>query len=97
MTKTRQRGVVPLNPPWEPPLTGLNEHHAIRALYEGNANADQQREVIAWLMRCTGIAEMTFRPGLDGDRSSAFAEGKRHVGRMFFDLARTSPGDPSRT
>ena len=88
--KTRVRGAVDLSAPWDAPETAEHELHAIKALYAGTATADQQRAVCDWLIRATGMATLTFRPGPDGDRATAFAEGKRHVGRMFFDLARTT-------
>jgi hypothetical protein len=87
--KSRARGVTDVSAPWDPPLTEMAEVNAIKALYAGAATEDQQRLVCAWLLKASGANTMTFRPGVDGDRATAFAEGKRHVGRMFFDLART--------
>lgn len=86
--KTRARGVTDVSAPWDPPLTEEAEIHAIKAVYAGKATEQQQLLLCQWLIRCTGVNTMTFRPGPDGDRASSFAEGKRHVGRMFFDLAR---------
>lgn len=93
--KTRQRGTVELDPPWNPPLTEAGEHAAIRALYEGKADERQQALFLAWFIRCTAVGHMSYRPGAEGDRDTAFAEGKRHVGRMFFDLAKTALSTPT--
>lgn len=92
-TKTRQRGTVDLDPPWQPPTTEPGEHAAIRALFEGKADERQQTLFLQWFIRCTGVNAMTYRP--DSDRDTAFAEGKRIVGITFFSLAKTALSTPT--
>jgi hypothetical protein len=43
---------------------------------------NQQRLVWEWLMFVTGQDDISFRPGLDGQRETDFAEGKRFVGQQ---------------
>ncbi len=68
--------------PWEPAkydapgVTG-----AIKALNAGNANEGQQKLALMWILNdVCGIRDLSFRPGVDGERDTAFAEGKRFVG-----------------
>jgi hypothetical protein len=56
--------------------------YAVRALYDGKATDSQQRLVWEWLMFVTGQDDISFRPGLDGQRETDFAEGKRFVGQQ---------------
>ena len=67
--------------PWEPAPyddDGLITM-AIKALAAGNANQDQQRRALDWIVRVLcGTYDLSFRP--DSERATAFAEGKRHVG-----------------
>jgi len=57
---------------------------ALRALATGTANSGQQATAWAWIQYVCGVgeyADMSFRPGgHDGERVTAFAEGKRFVG-----------------
>jgi hypothetical protein len=54
---------------------------AIKALATGTANAGQQKRALDWIItKACGTYDMSFRPGADGERETAFAEGKRHVG-----------------
>lgn len=58
--------------------------YALRALHDGKALAHQQQIAWEWLMYVTaagdGFADLSFRPGPDGQRETDFAEGKRFVG-----------------
>lgn len=56
--------------------------YAIRALYEGKASEEQQRRAFEWIVRhACQIYELSYRPGADeGDRATAFAEGRRFAG-----------------
>ena len=77
---------------WQPhpephhPPTGYDESvvYAFRALAEGTANDGQQRLVWQYMQFVCGVGDfqdMTYRPGgLEGDRATAFAEGKRFAG-----------------
>jgi len=57
---------------------------ALRAIATGTANAGQQATAWAWIQYVTGVgeyADLSFRPGgQDGERVTAFAEGRRFVG-----------------
>lgn len=54
---------------------------AIKALATGTANDGQQKRALAWIINAVcGTYDLSFRPGESGDRETAFAEGKRHVG-----------------
>lgn len=58
--------------------------YAVRALYDGTADEGQQKLAMAWIEYVAGVGDftdMSFRPGgHEGDRATAFAEGKRFVG-----------------
>ena len=68
--------------PWSMDIskTDTADVAAIRAIAQGNADESQQKRFMRWLVEdAAGTYGMTFDP--DSDRASAFAEGKRHVGR----------------
>jgi hypothetical protein len=90
MTKTRVKGETNLAAPWTPTETTPAEIGAIKALVEGKADERQQLLLVEWLARASGVTELEFRPGPEGERASAFAGGKRFVGQQFFQLAKTS-------
>lgn len=56
---------------------------ALAALAHGKANQDQQKLVVAWLMRASGIDELEYR---SDERLSAFASGKRWIAKQFCDI-----------
>lgn len=66
-----------------PPLYGDDVIYAVRNLCAGNATPGQQKLVWDWLAYATGADDISFRPGPDGERATAFAEGKRFVGQQF--------------
>lgn len=55
---------------------------AIKALAAGKANDGQQKRALDWILYSVcGLSDLSFRPGgSDGERATAFAEGKRFVG-----------------
>lgn len=55
--------------------------NAAQAMERGDATAEQQRRFMAWLLHsAAGLNEVSYRPGgLEGDRDTAFAEGRRFV------------------
>jgi hypothetical protein len=77
----------PKKDPWLPPDYDEQTVYAVRALVNGQANEGQQKLVWSWLMYVTGagdeFADLSFRPGADGQRSTDMAEGKRFVGLAF--------------
>ena len=67
--------------PWKPVTVELADTTALQALAEGKANEGQQKRALDWIIRAAaGAYDLSFRPGLDGDRVTAFAEGRRFVG-----------------
>ena len=74
----------PKSLPWEPVDYDDEVVYAVRAFWEGKALPHQQTLVREWLMYLTGagdgFADLSFRPGSDGQRATDFAEGKRFVG-----------------
>jgi hypothetical protein len=74
----------PKKNPWEPPDYDDGVVYAIRALHGGVANDGQQKLAWSWIMYITGAgeewADLSFRPGQNGDRDTTFAEGKRFPG-----------------
>ncbi len=68
-------------PPWLPAPAELADTMAIKAVATGTANAGQQQRALKWIIESLcGTYDLSFRPGLDGDRATVFAEGKRFVG-----------------
>jgi hypothetical protein len=69
--------------PWIPvryddALTG-----AIKALAAGNANEDQQKRALKWIVeQAAATYDMSYRPGEDGRRDTDFHEGRRFVGNQ---------------
>lgn len=97
MKTPRIKGQANTSDPWQPAEVEPGDIGAIKALLAGQANDLQQARVVRWLIRATGVEEMSFRPGGDdGRRASDFAEGKRFVGLQLFTLAKASlpPADP---
>ena len=56
---------------------------AIKALSEGVASPGQQQYALNYIIyELAEFNQMSYRPGPDGERDSAFAEGKRMVGHQ---------------
>lgn len=73
-----------LPPPYEPA-----DASAIQALLIGEANKDQQQRALKWIIEsAAGTYDLSYRPGSDGDRETAFAEGRRFVGLNVVKLTR---------
>ena len=67
--------------PWHPAPYTEADTAAIKALIAGNANDGQQQRAINWIVyTLCGTYDLSFRPGEDGERDTAFAEGKRFIG-----------------
>lgn len=68
--------------------------YAVRALYAGTASEAQQRTAWRWIEYVCGVGEfsdLSFRPGgLEGDRQTAFSEGKRFVGLQLLKMLHPS-------
>lgn len=83
--------------PWMPAAYEEPETNAIKALAAGNANEDQQRRALNWIINTLcGTYDLSFRPGGEGDRDTVFAEGKRFVGmQLVKQLKLTTSGRPA--
>lgn len=59
----------------------VSDARAMQQLAAGEATPDQQKRALAWIIGATGVNDLAFRPGgAEGDRDTAFACGKQHVG-----------------
>lgn len=75
--------------PWKPPKYSIEDIGAIQALQAGTAMPHQQQNALKLIVETiAGYYEISFRPGVDGDRIAAFAEGKRYVGQQIVKLTR---------
>lgn len=83
---------LPKKDPWMPPDYDEDAIFAVRALISGVANEGQQKLAWSYIMYVCGTsdewADLSWRPGDAGDRSTSFAEGKRFVGLMLRKLLR---------
>lgn len=69
------------SPPWQPPSYTDRDIAAIQALARGDASPDQQTHALRFIVETICCCyDMSFRPGVEGDRDTAFAEGRRFVG-----------------
>lgn len=77
-------------PPWAPytPVDWqLADANALRALAAGTANDDQQRRALHFIINnVCRTYDLSFCPGVDGDRETAMAEGRRFVGLQIVKL-----------
>ena len=63
---------------------------AIKAVERGEATPQQQQAAIACIVKQISDRDsMSFKTGPDGDRETAFAEGKRYVGNKIVDIVTT--------
>lgn len=74
--------------PWKPAAYELADATAIQALARGEANADQQRRALDWIIYgACRLRDEPYRPGgTDGERDTAFALGQANVGRQIAKL-----------
>jgi hypothetical protein len=83
---------LPKKEPWFPPDYDEQVIYAIRAISYGEATAYQQGLFWRYLMYVCGsseeFADLSFRPGQEGERATTFAEGKRFVGLQLRKLLR---------
>ncbi len=64
---------------------------ALQAMRRGKATADQQMRAMDYIVGTISDRNgMSFRPGSDGDRDTAFAEGRRFVGNQIVKLTNLS-------
>lgn len=66
---------------WLPPAYEIADAYALQALERGEADPSMQKRALAWVIQmAAGTYEVSYRSGADGDRETAFAEGRRFVG-----------------
>lgn len=79
--------------PWKPAPYETDDVVAIQALATGTANDDQQLRALKWIVECAAaVYQPSFHPGVDGDRLTAYAEGKRFVGHSIIKLTKLPVG-----
>ncbi len=68
--------------PWKPASYEPADAAALQALARGNANGEQQKRALDWLVKtCCRTYDLSYRPGgEEGRRDTDFAEGRRSVG-----------------
>ena len=88
MTLAKQRSKA-----WHPARYDVAEIDAIKALAAGAANAAQQGIALRWLLHAVcEVDDEQFRSDEDGgERETAYALGKRSVGRQVQKLIHMSP------
>ena len=84
--------------PWRPPGYEDADVAAIQALSRGTANMEQQKRALAWIIeRAAGTYDMSYRPGgVDGERDTVFAEGRRFVGNQLVKMTKLKMGQTRR-
>lgn len=73
--------------PWKPVPYDDIDVAALKALAAGVANEGQQKRALRWIVETAAHTyDLSYRPGPDGDRDTAFAEGSRFVGQQVVKL-----------
>lgn len=85
--------------PWMPVPYDLADAAAWQAISLGTADKDQQIRALRWLIGACGTYDLSYRPGPNGDRETAMAEGRRFIGLQVvklvnLDLARLRRTEP---
>jgi hypothetical protein len=76
---------VPKKEPWHPADWGIAEVSAVQALFRGEANEQQQRLALDWIIYSAGMAhDQSFVPGQPD--VSDFIEGRRSVANQILKL-----------
>ena len=83
----------PAGAPYAPAPYELADVHALKALAgDEDVPAHQARRALNWIIHSAcGTYDQSYRPGEDGDRDTAFAEGRRFVGNQIVKLVNLSP------
>ncbi len=82
--------------PLERPDYTEAEVQALRAIWNGQGTARQQRMALDYMIRAFGTHDISFRPS--NQHSTAFAEGKRFAGTTLVWMLRSAPSrtDPDK-
>lgn len=77
---------------WKSAPFTLADAKSLQALAQGIADEDQQKRALRWVVNNAGIINRsTYQPGgLDGERDSIFAQGRRFVGIQVMRLITTN-------
>lgn len=80
-------------PAWMPSTYEVSDIYALQALFSGTADPAQQRRALDWVINTAAETyELSFRSNdAGGDRETAFAEGKRHVGMQIVKMINMPP------
>lgn len=72
------------NAPWLPVVPTIPEVAALKALQHGKATPEQQQLALRWFIeKACRTYDASYRPGgPEGDRDTAFAEGRRFPGNQ---------------
>lgn len=83
----------PRTPAWKPADYTPADIEAVQALGRGEASADQQKRVLDWLINAvSAVDDEPYRSDADGgERETAYALGRRSVGRELRKLATMPP------
>ena len=66
--------------------------YAMQAMATGTANEQQQKRALAWIINHACMTyHQSFRPGINGERDTCFAEGRRFVGNQIIRLTKLDP------
>lgn len=70
-----------------PPEYMKADAYAIQQLHKGEANADQQRRALRWIVEvASSVYDMSYRP--ESERDTCFSEGRRFVGNQIIKLSK---------
>lgn len=65
--------------------------YAIQAIANGTADAEMQQRAMMWILEgACGIHEMSFVPGVEGERMTNLNEGRRFVAKQISEILRTN-------
>lgn len=93
MATKSERQAVADHFPWKPAKFDNADAAAMQALAAGNASSMQQKRAITWIIdKCCATYDLSYRPGVEGDRDTVFAEGKRSVGLQLVKLIKVKIG-----
>jgi hypothetical protein len=87
MPRPKKPPGIPEWEPWKPPAWEIADAAALQATAHGRASPEQQQRAVKYIVNVLAATyDGSFRPGPDGDRVTAFAEGRRMVGLQIVKL-----------
>lgn len=79
--------------PYKPAKYEDADASAIQHLAQGVASPAEQKRALDWIVvQCCATYDSSYRPGTDGDRDTAFAEGRRFAGLQIVKLMKLKIG-----